>query len=110
MTIACFIRYEIDPFQREAFAHYAQVWSRVIPRLGGSLVGYFLPHEGTNFEAWGVIAFDSLADYERYRARLKLDAEATENFSFAQSKRFILHEQRTFTEVVPESFQPALQG
>jgi NIPSNAP len=105
MTIACFIRYEIDPFQRDAFARYAQAWARIIPRLGGNLVGYFLPHEGSNFEAWGLVAFESLADYEAYRARLKLDAEATENFALAQSKRFILREQRTFCEIVAEAFQ-----
>ena len=27
MTISCFIRYEIDPFQREAFEQYAQAWA-----------------------------------------------------------------------------------
>jgi NIPSNAP len=111
MTIACFIRYEIDPFQRDAFSRYAQAWARIIPRLGGHLLGYFLPHEGTNFEAWGLIAFKTLADYEAYRARLKLDAEAGENFAFAHSQRFILREQRTFTEVLPETFQqPALES
>ncbi|HEY4038278.1 MAG TPA: NIPSNAP family protein [Burkholderiaceae bacterium] len=110
MTIACFIRYEIDPFQRDAFARYAQAWSRIIPRLGGNLLGYFLPHEGSNFEAWGLVAFESLADYEAYRARLKLDPEARDNFDLAQSKRFILREQRTFCEVVPDAFQrPALR-
>lgn len=107
MTIACFIRYEIDPFQRDAFAQYAKAWSGIIPRLGGNLVGYFLPHEGTNFEAWGVIAFETLADYEGYRRRLKLDAEAIENFEFARKDRFILREQRTFTEVLPGAFQQA---
>ncbi|HEX4598845.1 MAG TPA: NIPSNAP family protein [Burkholderiaceae bacterium] len=110
MSIACFIRYEIDPFQRDAFARYAQAWSRIIPRLGGNLLGYFLPHEGSNFEAWGLVAFESLADYEAYRARLKLDPEARDTFALAQSKRFILREQRTFCEVVPEALQrPALR-
>ena len=75
MTIACFIRYEIDPFQREAFQDYARNWGRIIPRCGGKLLGYFLPHEGTNFVAYGLIGFDSLADYERYRTRLKADPE-----------------------------------
>jgi hypothetical protein len=42
-TITCFIRYEIDPFQREAFREYAQNWLRIIPRCGGELLGYFLP-------------------------------------------------------------------
>jgi len=100
MTITCFIRYEIDPFQRDAFREYAETWARIIPRCGGDLVGYFLPHEGTNDVAWGLIACDSLAAYEAYRTRLKADAEGRANFAFAQSKRFILREERTFLEVV----------
>jgi hypothetical protein len=104
MAITCFIRYQIDPFQRDAFALYARNWARIIPRCGGHLVGYFLPHEGTNDIAWGLIAFDTLAAYEAYRARLRADAEARENFQLAQTKRFILREERTFTEVVGETF------
>ncbi|HEV3455667.1 MAG TPA: NIPSNAP family protein [Thermoanaerobaculia bacterium] len=100
MTIACFIRYQIDPFQREAFSRYAENWGRIIPRCGGRLVGYFLPHEGTNDVAWGLIAFDSLAAYETYRARLRADPEARENFALAQSQRFVLREERTFVEGV----------
>jgi hypothetical protein len=102
--ITCFIRYQIDPFQRDAFEIYAQNWGRIIPRCGGHLLGYFLPHEGTNDEAWGLIAFDSLAAYEEYRARIRADAEGRENFATAQSKRFILREQRTFTAVVEGTF------
>ena len=102
--ITCFIRYEIDPFQREAFKDYAENWGRIIPRCGGHLVGYFLPWEGTNTIAWGLIAFDSLAAYEAYRARLKSDPEARANFEAAQTKRFILREERTFTEVVDGTF------
>ena len=104
MTITCFIRYEIDPFQRDAFKEYAENWGRIIPRCGGHLVGYFLPHEGTNNIAWGLIAFDSLASYEAYRARLKSDQEGRKNFERAQAKRFILHEERTFVEVVDGTF------
>ncbi|MFM0228321.1 NIPSNAP family protein [Paraburkholderia sediminicola] len=100
MAITCFIRYQIDPFQRDAFDEYARNWGRIIPRCGGHLIGYFLPHEGTNDIAWGLIAFDSLAAYETYRARLRADAEARDNFKLAQTKRFILREERTFTEVV----------
>jgi len=104
MAITCFIRYEIDPFQREAFKAYAEKWGRIIPRCGGDLVGYFLPHEGTNNIAWGLIAFDSLAAYEAYRTRLKADAEGRENFAFAQAKRLILREERTFLETVDGTF------
>jgi hypothetical protein len=101
MTITCIIRYEIDPFQRDAFRRYAEAWGRIIPRAGGALLGYFLPHEGTNNVAWGLIGFDSLAEYEAYRARLKADPEGRENFAMAQELRFILKEERTFVELVP---------
>ena len=98
MKITCVIRYEIDPFQRDAFEEYARSWGRIIPRCGGHLVGYFLPHEGTNNVAWGLIAFDSLASYEAYRARLKSDPEAVANFAMAQAKRLIFREERNFVE------------
>jgi hypothetical protein len=104
MTITCFIRYQIDPFRRDAFRSYAENWARIIPRCGGHLVGYFLPHEGTNDEAWGLIAFQSLAAYEAYRTRLKEDPEARSNFAFAAAERFIVRERRTFTEVVDATF------
>jgi hypothetical protein len=100
MTITCIIRYEIDPFQRAAFREYAGNWGRIIPRCGGRLIGYFLPHEGTNNIAWGLIAFDSLASYETYRARLKADPEARENFAMAETLRMILREERNFVEAV----------
>jgi hypothetical protein len=100
MTITCIIRYEIDPFQRAAFGQYAENWGRIIPRCGGRLLGYFLPHEGTNNIAWGLIAFASLAEYEGYRARLKSDPEARANFSMAEERRLILREERTFVEAV----------
>lgn len=100
MTVTCFIRYQIDPLQREAFKSYAEAWGRIIPRCGGHLVGYFLPHEGTNDIGWGLISFDSLAAYETYRARLRSDPGARENFRMAQEKRIILREERTFLELV----------
>jgi hypothetical protein len=104
MTITCFIRYEIDPFKRALFQDYCTAWGRTIPRCGGHLLGYFLPSEGTNYEAWGLISFGSLAAYEAYRRRLRADAEGRANFEFAQRERFILREERTFTEVVDAAY------
>jgi NIPSNAP len=100
MAITCFIRYQIDPFQREEFAHYAQAWGRIIPRCGGELIGYFLPHEGSNDIAWGLIGFDDMAAYERYRATLKADPEGRANFERAQALRFILREERSWLQDV----------
>ena len=105
--ITCFIRYEIDPFQREAFAEYARRWRQIIPRCGGHLLGYFLPHEGSNYEAWGLIGFDSLAAYEAYRACLRADDEGAHNFAWAQEKRFILKEERTFAQGVTGTLNQA---
>jgi hypothetical protein len=100
MTVTCFIRYQIDPFQRDAFQRYAEAWGRIIPRCGGNLIGYFLPHEGSNDVAGGLIGFDSIAAYERYRLALKTDAEGRANFELAQSQRFILREERSWLEDV----------
>ena len=99
-TITCIIRYEIDPFHLDGFQAYAEAWGGIIPRCGGHLLGYFLPHEGTSNVAWGLIAFPSLADYERYRARLTSDPEALANFAMARESRLILREERTFVRLV----------
>ena len=104
MKITCIIRYQIDPYQRDEFRKYAENWGRIIPRCGGHLVGYFLPHEGTNDVAWGLIAFDSLASYEAYRVRVKSDPEGHKNLDMAQSKRLILREERNFVEIVDGTF------
>ncbi|MEO7148430.1 MAG: NIPSNAP family protein [Rhodanobacteraceae bacterium] len=105
MTIVFVIRYQIDPYQRDAFKLYAENWGRIIPRCGGHLVGYFLPWQGTNDIGWGLIAFESLADYEKYQTRLREDPEGQKNFELAQNKRFILREERNFVEVVDGTFE-----
>jgi hypothetical protein len=104
MTLTCFIRYQIDPFQRDEFKIYAENWGRIIPKCGGHLIGYFLPSEGTNDIAWALIAFDRLASYEVYRERLKMDPDARANFARAQNKRFVVREERTFLQVVDGTF------
>jgi hypothetical protein len=100
MEITVFIRYQIDPFKRAEFEAYARNWLTIIPRCGGRLVGYWMPHEGTNNIAYGLISFDTLADYEAYRARLRQDAEGVQNFTSAEDARFILAEERTFLRKV----------
>jgi hypothetical protein len=104
MTILCVIRYQIDPFQRDGFKKHAENLITIIPRCGGHLVGYFLPHEGTNDIAWGLIAFDSLTSYEAYRNRLKTDSEFHEDTAMMQSKKIILREERNFVQLVDGTF------
>ena len=96
MTVTVFIRYQLDPFKRDAFEAYARRWIEIIPRCGGDLVGYWMPHEGTNNIAYALISFASLAAYEAYRARLRADDTGMANFQFAEQERFILAEERTF--------------
>jgi hypothetical protein len=100
MAITVFIRYQIDPFKRDAFEAYARRWLAIIPKCGGELVGYWMPHEGTNNIAYGLISFESLAAYEAYRARLRADGEGMANFRFAEEQRLILAEERSFLRPV----------
>ena len=100
MTITVFIRYQLDPFKRDAFEAYAKRWLDIIPKCGGDLVGYWMPHEGTNNIAYALISFDSLAAYETYRARLRADPAGVANFQSAETGRFILAEERTFLRKV----------
>jgi hypothetical protein len=37
MTVTCFIRYQIDPFQRKAFRRFTEARGRIIQRCGGNL-------------------------------------------------------------------------
>lgn len=105
MDVTAFIRYQIDPSQTDRFERYAEEWNRIIPRCGGELLGYFLPHEGTNDIAFGIIGFDSLAAYESYRRRLREDPEGRSNFEMATANQFILREERTFLRKVTRGLE-----
>lgn len=97
--ITCFIRYEIDPFKKDAFEHYARQWGQAIPRCGANLFGYFAPHEGSATTAYGVYTLPSLAGYEAYRQRLAADPIGRENYEFARRERFIHREDRLFLKL-----------
>ena len=100
MNVVCHIRYELDPFKTAQFEEYAKTWLTAIPQCGGALIGYFTPHEGTNYEAHAMIGFDSLAAYETYRAKLRVHPASRANFEFAQREKFILREYRDFLRQV----------
>lgn len=96
VAVTVFIRYQLDPYQQEAFEAYARRWLAIIPACGGNVDGYWMPHEGTNNVAFGVISFESLAAYEAYRTRIKADRDGAANFRMAAERRFIIAEDRTF--------------
>jgi hypothetical protein len=86
--------------QARAVEEYSRRWLSIIPRCGGDLQGYWMPHEGTSNIAFALISFESLAAYEAYRARLRSDREGMANFNFAEENKFILAEERTFLRKV----------
>lgn len=100
VMITCFIRYVIDPFKASEFEKYAKQWLTTIPECGGDLIGYFMPHEGTNNIAYALVSFANLAEYEAYRAGLKTNSDAVANFEFARREQFILSEERSFLRKV----------
>jgi hypothetical protein len=104
MKLAMILRYQIDPFQRENFRKHGQNLAPVVPRCGGHFIGFFLPHEGTNDVAWALVGFDSLADYEAYRTRLKADPDGIADAEWTARNRLILREERNFVEIVDGTF------
>ncbi|MEP7455628.1 NIPSNAP family protein [Phyllobacterium sp. SB3] len=100
MPITCFIRYEIDPYQKDAFEEYARNWNEAIPRCGADLIGYYAPHEGSATLAYAAYNVENLAAYEAYRAKLMADPIGQANYAFAKEKRLIRREDRTFLRLV----------
>lgn len=98
--ITCIIRYQIDPTKKSQFIEYGQRWNEAIPRCGAELRGYFAPHEGSATLAYGIYDIPSLAEYEAYRARLRVDPAGQENYRFANQERFLLREDRTFLKKI----------
>jgi len=63
-----------------------------------------MPYEGTNDVAWGLIGFDTLAEYETYRARLRDDADLSREDALVKSKGLILREERNFVKLVEGTY------
>jgi len=107
--ITCIIRYHIDPAKKAQFEQYARNWGEAIPRCGGDLIGYFVPHEGSSTLAYGIYNIENLAAYETYRQRLSVDPLGRENYAFAQREKFILREDRTWLKRASSPHGPLIQ-
>ena len=96
------IRYTIEARKRPDFERYARTISKIVPRCGGELVGYWLPtkYAGPTNEALALISFPSLAAYEQYRERLAKDADSIEAIRRAEESACILVEDRAILEPV----------
>lgn len=72
-------------------------------------MGYFVPYEGTNNIAFGLMSFNSLADYEAYRVKLRRSNLGKSNVGFAQKEKFILEGKRTFLQAVSSTYKQEAQ-
>src|SRR5207247_8640212 len=99
------IRYTIEARKRPDFERYARSLTKIVPRCGGDLVGYWLPTKfaGPTNEALALISFPSLAAYEQYRERLAKDGDNVEALRRAEESACILGEDRAIRAAVSSS-------
>jgi hypothetical protein len=97
------IRYTIDPNKLPDFEAYANALSGQIERCGGKVAGYYLPTKlaGPTNVALGLIDFQDLAAYERYRENFAADPDTAENVRRAEVSGCILVEDRAFVRRCP---------
>ena len=98
--ITCSLQYQIDPYKREEFRKYAEMWVHLVPKFGGTHPGYFLPKESANDLAVALFSFASLADYETYRLESQRDPDCQAAYAFADETRCIVRLDRQFLEPV----------
>lgn len=104
--ITCYLEYQIDPYKRNEFRQYAELWLPLIEKFGGTHHGYFLPKESASDIAVALFSFDSLAAYEKYRIDSKSDPECAAASKFANDTRCIVRLNRQFLEpILPASSQ-----
>ncbi|GIL26252.1 NIPSNAP family protein [Actinocatenispora comari] len=94
--ITCHLRYEIDPARVDAFEEYLTGWIPIVARNGGVHHGCYLPHEGANDIGYALFSFPSLADYERYRDRIRRDEDARRLWELSARTGCIRRFDRTF--------------
>jgi hypothetical protein len=106
--ITLFLRYTIDPNKRSDVARYAADEQIPIRESGGKILGYFMPTDfaGATNEAFGLIDFPSLAEYEVYRAKLAAHPLHKKYVDLVESSGALLSIQRSLVERVEPSPEP----
>ena len=106
--ITLYLRYILDPNKLSDFATYAAEEQIPIRESGGKIVGYFLPTDfaGATNEAFGLIDFPSLAEYEIYRAKLAAHPLHKKNVAILQSSGVVLSTQRSLIQRVESAKEP----
>jgi hypothetical protein len=98
------IRYTLNPNRLADFRAYVESELQAIQRSGGKTLGYFLPTDfaGPTNEAYGLIDFISLADYERYRDNLAQDADHKRNVARLEQNEAVLAMTRSIIQRIPQ--------
>lgn len=106
--ITLYLRYILNPNKLSDFATYAAEEQIPIRESGGKIVGYFLPTDfaGATNEAFGLIDFPSLAEYEIYRAKLAAHPLHKKNVAVLQSSGVVLSTQRALIQRVESAQEP----
>jgi len=92
------IRYTLDPNRIEAFRTYVDNEQPIIRQSGGRIAGYYLPTDfaGPTNVAYGLIEFDALEAYERYRQALADDPTHRSNVAELAASGAVLNMDRSF--------------
>jgi hypothetical protein len=106
--ITLFLRYTIDPNKLSDIAQYAADEQIPIRESGGKILGYFMPTDfaGATNEAFGLIDFPSLAEYEVYRAKLAAHPLHKKNVAVVERTGALLSVQRSLIQRVESSPTP----
>lgn len=106
--ITLFLRYTIDPNKLSDVATYVADEQIPIRESGGKILGYFMPTDfaGATNEAFGLIDFPSLAEYEVYRAKLAEHPLHKKYVVGVQSSGALLSIQRSLVQRVEPSPEP----
>ncbi len=106
--ITLFLRYTIDPNKLADVAKYAADEQVPIRESGGNILGYFMPTDfaGNTNEAFGLIDFPSLAEYEIYRAKLAAHPLHKKYVEVVEKSGALLSIQRSLIRRVEPSAAP----
>ena len=118
--ITCYVRYTLNLDETDAFKQYAQLWIRLINRLGGTHHGYFLPaqdekakhhgrfsfpgmgSEGPADVAVAVFSFPDWETYEFYRLEAQKHEECSDATRIVERTQCFTSYERNFMTAIFE--------
>lgn len=100
--LTLYLRYTIDPSKLADWRAYAEAEFAPITESGGKVTGYYAPTDfaGATSEAFATIDVGTLAEYEKYRARLAAHPLHKRNVERIEKQGAILSTYRAIIERV----------